>query len=83
MPGGDSNSEPTPKAFGAVLPVKIVNYDLWIFCFRIRSSLAASPSEGICFFATISNVSSSRLVIAVCPRRCCALCVKITMAEPM
>ena len=29
--GGDSNSRPTPKAFGAALPLQIVNRKLWIF----------------------------------------------------
>jgi hypothetical protein len=29
--GGESNSRPTPKAFGAALPLQMVNRNFWIF----------------------------------------------------
>jgi hypothetical protein len=31
LPGGGSNSRPTPKAFGAALPVQMVNCEFRIF----------------------------------------------------
>ena len=69
-----------PNFFVAYL-VSIAIFGLFLR-FSSRSGRRAPSSVGTSFFATISSLDPRRLVVAVCPRRCCAKRASRSTAEP-
>ena len=79
--GGESNSRPTPNAFGAALPLEMINGELGIFLpFQNAFQLANLRH----FFLRYNlEFLTKALVVAVWPRRCCAKWASKLTVEPM
>jgi hypothetical protein len=57
IPRGESNSRPPPKAFAAALPLQIINSNLWVLSFVLRTAQFFEPPKAgaTSFLATIAR----------------------------